>query len=156
MVLFPKKIKISKSMGKLLREKRFKLTRNIAFDRVIRSCAKVPRAGQDGTWITPLMIDAYNELHAQGHAVSYEVWNGERLVGGLYGIDLGHVFCGESMFSLEDNASKFALIRLAKDLERKEYSLIDCQVYTPHLESLGAECIPRPEFLWILRHPDGG
>lgn len=121
------------------------------FETVIRNCATAPRPEQDGTWITEKMIQAYITLHHKGIAHSYEVWEAEELVGGLYGIDLGHIFCGESMFSLQSNASKFALIKLAEELEDKDYILIDCQNYTKHLESLGAEEIPRAEYLKILK-----
>jgi leucyl/phenylalanyl-tRNA--protein transferase len=109
------------------------------------------RVGQQGTWITNDMKKAYLELHNRGLAKSYEVWEKDALVGGLYGIDLGHVFCGESMFSSSTNASKFAFIHLAQELEIKKYRLIDCQMYTKHLESLGAEEISRKEFLELLK-----
>ncbi len=150
MVLLPNKIKISKSMRKVLDGKQFRLTKNTQFETVIDQCALSPRKDQHGTWITQSMKEAYKRLHELGIAKSYEVWEGNELVGGLYGIDLGHVFCGESMFSKVSNASKFAFIKLAQELERKNYKLIDCQVYTPHLESLGAEEMPREEFLCIL------
>ncbi|MEJ1221182.1 leucyl/phenylalanyl-tRNA--protein transferase [Sediminicola sp. 1XM1-17] len=150
MVLFPNKIKISKSMRKVLDSGQFRLTKNTRFDDVIDLCAQSPRKDQHGTWITQSMKKAYKRLHEIGMAKSYEVWEGSELVGGLYGIDLGHVFCGESMFSKVSNASKFAFIKLAQDLEKKNYKLIDCQVYTPHLESLGAEEMPRENFIKIL------
>lgn len=151
MVLFPKKIKISKSMRKVLRSNQFRLTKNTCFEVVIEHCATLPRSGQDGTWITPQMKEAYIELHKDGHAKSYEVWEGNNLVGGLYGIDLGHIFCGESMFSTTDNASKFAFILLAQELASKNYALIDCQIYTEHLERLGAEEIRRSSFIKQLK-----
>ena len=151
MVLFPPKIKISKSMRKVMRSGQFRLTKNTCFEQVLSHCATVKRAGQQGTWITDDMKKAYMALHEKGLARSYEVWEGDRLVGGLYGIDLGHVFCGESMFSLVDNASKFAFIKLAQELEQKEYELIDCQLYTEHLASLGAEEMPRATFLSYLK-----
>ncbi|MGY8914084.1 MAG: leucyl/phenylalanyl-tRNA--protein transferase [Flavobacteriales bacterium] len=150
MVLFPNKIKVSKSMRKIIRENRFKLTKNTQFEAVIDQCALSSRKDQLGTWITQSMKKAYVKLHDLGLAKSYEVWEGDELVGGLYGIDLGHVFCGESMFSKVSNASKFAFIKLAQELGEKKYRLIDCQVYTPHLESLGAEEISREEFIEIL------
>ncbi|WP_091866458.1 leucyl/phenylalanyl-tRNA--protein transferase [Pricia antarctica] len=150
MVLFPHKIKISKSMRKVLRSGRFRLTQNTCFEKVIDHCSHIKRTGQKGTWITAEMIEAYIELHSQGFAKSYEVWENDQLVGGLYGIDLGHVFCGESMFSTVSNASKFGFIKLAQELEANAYSLIDCQVYNEHLESLGAKEIPRSEFLEFL------
>ncbi len=150
MVLFPERIKVSKSMRKVLKNKQFSLTKNTCFEEVIDQCAMAKREGQEGTWITDEMKEAYLKLHKMGHAKTYEVWEGNKLVGGLYGIDLGHIFCGESMFSTVSNASKFAFIQLAKELQQKKYSLIDCQLYTRHLESLGAEEIPRAEFIEIL------
>lgn len=150
MVLFPEKLKISKSMRKVIAEERFRLTKNSCFKVVIEQCAKIKREGQRGTWITEAMKNAYVKLHEMGYAKSYEVWEEDELVGGLYGIDLGHIFCGESMFSLRSNASKFALIRLNEELLEKNYQLMDCQVYTKHLASLGAEEIPREDFLEIV------
>ena len=150
MVLFPDRIKISKSMGKVMRSDQFMLTKNTCFEEVLDQCASVKRAGQQGTWITNDMKDAYLELHQRGLAKSYEVWENDNLVGGLYGIDLGHVFCGESMFSTSSNASKFAFIHLAQELEKKEYRLIDCQLHTKHLESLGAVEIPIKRFIELL------
>ena len=151
MVLFPEKIRISKSMRKVLKGKRFKLTKNTCFKEVIKQCSLVKREGQDGTWITSKMRDAYINLHESGFATSYEVWEDNKLAGGLYGIDLGHIFCGESMFSLSSNASKFAFIKLAEELQQKQYHLIDCQLYTSHLESLGAEEISREKFIEFLK-----
>ena len=151
MVLFPEHIKISKSMRKVLKSDQFTLTKNTCFEQVIDHCTNVKRKHQDGTWITQEMKDAYMKLHRLGHAQSYEVWEDGVLVGGLYGIDLGHVFCGESMFSATTNASKFAFIKLAEELKQKEYRLIDCQLHTSHLESLGAREIPRSEFIEILK-----
>lgn len=151
MVLFPNKLHISKSMRKVIKNEQFTLTKNSCFEAVIDHCAKVERKGQDGTWITPKMKGAYVDLFNKGFAKSYEVWEDNKLVGGLYGIDLGHVFCGESMFSLVPNASKFGFIKLVEELHQKEYNLIDCQVHTDHLESLGAELIPREKFVEILK-----
>ncbi|MHA7863149.1 leucyl/phenylalanyl-tRNA--protein transferase [Flagellimonas marinaquae] len=151
MVLFPNKVRVSKSMRKVIRDGQFTLTQNTCFERVMDHCAKVLRKGQDGTWITPEMKTAYMNLHKKGHTRSYEVWEDGELVGGLYGVDLGHVFCGESMFSLRPNASKYAFIQMARELGEKGYLAIDCQVYTRHLESLGAELIPRAEFVKILQ-----
>ncbi len=151
MILYPKEIKISKSMRKVLRDKRFRITKNTCFKEVLEYCSSVDRVGQDGTWITEQMKMAYLNLHEKGIAQSYEVWEGDKLVGGLYGIDLGHVFCGESMFSLTSNASKFAFIKLAQELQEKEYKIIDCQLHTDHLESLGAQEISRIEFLKLLK-----
>ena len=150
MVLFPDKVKISKSMRAVLRKKQFEVTFNKAFDDVVEACAKVKRFGQNGTWITPGLMEVYSTLHTQGHAHSVEVWEEGVLVGGLYGIDLGTVFWGESMFSKANNASKVALISLAKELKKNKYELIDCQVPTQHLASMGAESIPRSEFLTYL------
>ena len=149
MVLFPKEIKISKSMKKVLKSKQFKLTKNTCFEAVINKCATVKREGQEGTWITDTMKEAYLKLYKIGIAKSYEVWENNVLVGGLYGIDLGHVFCGESMFSTVSNASKFAFIKLAEEL--RNYTLIDCQIHTDHLESMGAKEIPREEFVDYLK-----
>ena len=150
MVLFPDRLKISKSMRTVLRKKQFEVTFNKAFDQVVEACAKVKRFGQNGTWITPGLMEVYSTLHIQGHAHSVEVWEEGSLVGGLYGIDLGTVFCGESMFSKSSNASKVALIFLVKELKKNKYELIDCQVPTQHLASMGAEPISRTEFLTFL------
>lgn len=151
MVLFPNKIKISKSMAQVIKSNKFRITWNTQFEEVVNACSAIKRKGQAGTWITPEMKSAYLKLHQMGIAKSIEVWENDNLVGGLYGIDLGNVFCGESMFSRKSNASKFAFISLAKELQQKEYKLIDCQVYTAHLESLGAEEIPRKRFIKILK-----
>lgn len=150
MVLFPDRLKVSKSMRTVLRKKQFEVTFNKAFDQVVEACAKVKRFGQNGTWITPGLIEVYSTLHTQGHAHSVEVWEEGFLVGGLYGIDLGTVFCGESMFSKSSNASKVALIYLVKELKKNKYELIDCQVPTQHLASMGAEPVSRTEFLTFL------
>jgi len=150
MVLFPEKIKVSKSMRKVLKNQEFRLTKNTCFEEVLHQCATVARKNQQGTWITSDMKSAYIELHKKGYAKSYEVWKNKTLVGGLYGVDLGHVFCGESMFSNMANASKFAFIHLAQELALKEYRLIDCQLHTDHLESLGAEEISRSQFIRLL------
>ena len=151
MVLYPQKIRISKSMKKIMREGRFKLTKNQCFDEVIHQCAYIARKDQDGTWITKAMKEAYKRLFEQGHCISYEVWEDNQLVGGLYGVDLGHVFCGESMFSKVSNASKFAFVHLANDLAEKNYLLIDCQLHTGHLQTLGAEEISREKYMEILK-----
>lgn len=150
MVLYPDRIKISKSMRKLLLEDRFEMRVNTRFKEVVEACATISRKDQKGSWITRGMEDAYVKLNELGYAKSYEVWDNDRLVGGLYGVDLGNVFCGESMFSKTPNASKFALIKLAIELKEKNYSLIDCQQYSEHLKSLGAEEIPRDEFMEII------
>ena len=132
MVLFPDRLKISKSMRTVLRKKQFEVSFNKAFDQVVEACAKVKRFGQNGTWITPGLMEVYSILHTQGHAHSVEVWDEGSLVGGLYGIDLGTVFCGESMFSKSSNASKVALISLVKELKKNNYELIDCQEIFKH------------------------
>jgi leucyl/phenylalanyl-tRNA--protein transferase len=152
MVLFPENLKISKSMKKLFKEKAFKVTYNKHFEHVIRKCANINRNNQDGTWITEEMIMSYIQLHEAGLAKSIEVWKDGEIVGGLYGILLKDkkVFCGESMFTEVDNASKYGFITLVKNMEKNGISLIDCQVYTKHLESLGAEEISRHNFLTIL------
>ena len=144
-VLFPEKLKVSKSMKQVLRKSDFEITINQDFERVINACAKTKRNGEHGTWITKAMIDAYINLHHLGFATSVEVWLHNQLVGGLYGVDLGNgVFCGESMFSTMSNASKVGFIKF---IQNTNYKLIDCQVYTEHLESLGAEEIERSEFM---------
>ncbi len=151
MVLFPQKIHISKSMRKVLRSNQFTLRKNTRFEEVMNQCATVKRVGQQGTWITEEMKKAYLVLHEKGFAQSYEAWEGDVLVGGLYGVDLGRVFCGESMFSNVANASKFAFIKMVEVLEKKQYELIDCQVHTEHLASLGAEQITRDDFIRFLK-----
>ncbi|MEN3323353.1 leucyl/phenylalanyl-tRNA--protein transferase [Mariniflexile soesokkakense] len=147
-VLFPKKLKVSKSMKQVLKNKDYVVTVNKDFRAVITQCSKMKRAGQPGTWITNDMIEAYIKLHDLGYAKSVEVWEHDELVGGLYGVDLENgVFCGESMFSKKSNASKIAFITF---IQNNNYKLIDCQVYTNHLESLGAEEISREVFLKYL------
>lgn len=150
MVLSPQGLRISKSMKKIMEKGTFTITRNRCFNEVISACAKIPRKGETGTWITPKMQLAYGELHQMGYAVSYEAWQDNDLVGGLYGIELGGVFCGESMFSKLPNASKHAFIFMVKEQEEKGCQLIDCQVHTPHLESLGARPMDRAQFLTRL------
>ncbi len=150
MVLFFEDLKISKSMRNILNKNEFKVTFNKDFKAVITNCQQAKRVGQNGTWITNDMINAYCKLHELGFAKSVEVWKNEELVGGLYGIDLGDVFCGESMFSKVSNASKVAFITLAQKLEKANYKLIDCQVHNNHLESLGCVEIEREEFMAIL------
>ncbi|MGZ9676871.1 leucyl/phenylalanyl-tRNA--protein transferase [Flavobacterium sp. GNP001] len=151
MVLFLEELKISKSMRNVLNKGELSVTFNQNFRDVISYCQKVKRDGQNGTWITNDMIDAYCKLQELGIAKSVEVWQDDILVGGLYGVDLGHVFCGESMFSLVSNASKVAFIALVNHLKNENYKLLDCQVYNPHLESLGCREIPRNEFMRILQ-----
>jgi len=152
MVLFPDELKIAKSMRQIIRSNRFRVTFNQAFEEVILNCKNIDRnnQGQDGTWITNEMIDSYIKLHKEGIAKSVEVWDGDELVGGLYGVEAGSVFCGESMFSKVSNASKVALVSLVQNKE-KAYNLIDCQVYNDHLASLGAREIPREDFLYYLQ-----
>jgi leucyl/phenylalanyl-tRNA--protein transferase len=151
MVLFLEEVKISKSMRNIIYQKKFKVTFNTAFREVILNCKKISRKNQTGTWITDNMVDAYCKLNELGIAKSVEVWENEELVGGLYGVDLGHVFCGESMFSKVSNASKLAFIALAKQLEMANYRLLDCQVYNDHLASLGCVEIDREDFLSVLQ-----
>ena len=150
MVLFFEDLKVSKSLKKIIDRKVFEVTFNKAFREVITNCQEVKRSGQLGTWITDDMIHAYCKLHDAGMAQSVEVWENGELVGGLYGIDLGHIFCGESMFSLRSNASKVAFVHLVEKLKQENYLLLDCQVFNPHLESLGAVEIDRDDFLMIL------
>ncbi|TJY37994.1 leucyl/phenylalanyl-tRNA--protein transferase [Pontimicrobium aquaticum] len=144
-VLFPEKLKVSKSMKQVLKNSNFTVTVNKDFNSVIKACALAKRQGQSSTWITDEMIKAYSKLHDLGYAKSIEVWEDKNLVAGLYGIDLNEkVFCGESMFTKKSNASKVGFITFVKN---SNYNLIDCQVYTSHLKSLGAEHIPRKEFI---------
>ena len=150
-VLFPEKLHISKSLKKIIRKKTFRTTMNQAFKQVIHSCAKTPRKKQDGTWITDDMQQAYLHLHKLGIAKSAECWSGDLLVGGVYGLAIGRVFFGESMFSHQSNASKIAFVHLLDELKKSNYALIDCQVTTDHLLSLGAEEIPRVKFLELVK-----
>lgn len=150
MVLFFEDLKISKSMRNVLKKGEFNVTFNKDFKAVITNCQQAKRVGQNGTWITNDMINAYCKLHELGFAKSVEVWKNNELVGGLYGIDLGDIFCGESMFSKVSNASKVAFITLAQKLEQANYKIIDCQVHNSHLESLGCVEITRDEFMEIL------
>jgi len=151
MVLFFDELIISKSMRNILNRKMFKVTFNKNFKEVISNCQQIKRDGQNGTWISNEMINAYCKLNEEGIAKSVEVWQDDVLVGGLYGIDLGNIFCGESMFSKVSNASKTAFIALALYLQQENYQLLDCQVYNPHLESLGCREIDREEFMSILK-----
>ena len=136
-VLFPKELKISKSMKKILRDDVFTFTENKCFEEVIKNCAKINRKDQNGTWLTEGMIKSYTQLHLFGKAKSIEVWQNNELVGGLYGLDLGNVFCGESMFAKVSNASKAGFIWFIEQYKSK-FTVIDCEVYTHHLEYLGA------------------
>ena len=146
-ILFPQKLKVSSSMVKVIKSGRFHITFDLAFKEVIEDCATVSRQGDKGTWITQEMKNAYIDLHGLGYAHSLEVWENDALVGGLYGVVVNNVFCGESMFSKVSNASKVALIWLCHNFG---FLMIDCQVYTKHLESLGAELISRSEYLLFL------
>jgi leucyl/phenylalanyl-tRNA--protein transferase len=147
-VVFPESVRVSKSMAKVLRSGKFQISRNKAFREVIKACAAVPRKDQDGTWITAAMQAAYIRLHELGLSHSLEVWQEDQLVGGLYGVVIGKVFCGESMFSLVEDASKAAFISLCR---LPEFELIDCQLPNDHLLSLGAEMISRTEYMKILQ-----
>ncbi|WP_299898694.1 leucyl/phenylalanyl-tRNA--protein transferase [uncultured Aquimarina sp.] len=153
MILFPNELKISKSMKQLLRRNTFSVTFNKDFENVIDNCASIDRVDQLGTWITPDMKKAYTTLHKMGYATSVEVWKDSELVGGLYGVWLKdkNVFCGESMFSKVSNASKYGFVKLVEFLKENEVKLIDCQVHTNHLESLGAKEIPRDDFMKFLK-----
>ena len=142
-VLLPENLKISRSLSKTLKSNRYEVTENLAYREVMKQCG-APRKGSTGTWVTDAMITAYCKLNTRGIAKSFEVWEGHRLVGGLYGIEVGEVFVGESMFSRENDASKAALVHLA---QCGRYRVIDCQLETPHLRSLGAESISRSEYL---------
>ncbi len=148
MVLFPAEIKISKSMQKIINKNEFTITENTAFEAVIYNCKNIDRNDGFGTWITNDMEQAYINLHKKGIAKSIEVWFKDELVGGLYGVEINHIFCGESMFSKVSNASKLAFMHLAKN---KNYKLIDCQIHNEHLASLGAREIDRSLFLNILK-----
>jgi leucyl/phenylalanyl-tRNA--protein transferase len=150
-VLYPGDLKVSKSMKQLFRKNTYHVTFNQAFPEVIAQCKTVSRRGQDGTWISDEMKKAYIEMHRLGYAMSVEAWKGDQLAGGLYGIRLGHVFFGESMFSNQSNASKYAFISCVEKLKSEQVQLIDCQVYTEHLESLGARMISRSLFLEELK-----
>ena len=138
-------------MKTLLKRKAFSFTINKSFPEVIRNCKSVRRDGQAGTWITEEMQNAYTELHKQGYAFSAEAWNDGELAGGLYGIKLGKMFFGESMFSHQSNASKYAFVSMVEQLKSEGVALIDCQVYTAHLESFGARMIPRKDFLEYIQ-----
>jgi leucyl/phenylalanyl-tRNA--protein transferase len=151
MVLFLDELVVSKSMRNILNRNIFKVTFNLNFREVISNCQKIKRDGQNGTWITNDMIKAYCKLNELGIAKSVEVWQNDDLVGGLYGVDLGSVFCGESMFSKVSNASKVAFIALANRLITENYKVMDCQVYNEHLASLGCREIEREDFMKILK-----
>jgi leucyl/phenylalanyl-tRNA--protein transferase len=141
---------MSKSMQQVIKNRSFQFSTNQAFEQVIKACSTVPRNGQDGTWITNEMQEAYLRMHQLGYAHSAEAWLNNELVGGLYGIRLGNVFFGESMFSHVSNASKFAFIQYVQLLQKENVQLIDCQLHTNHLESLGGMMIPRKKFIQHL------
>jgi leucyl/phenylalanyl-tRNA--protein transferase len=150
MVIIPHELKISRSLGKTLRNRAYEVRADTDFEAVIRACAQ-PRSEQDGTWITDAMIAAYRTLHDEGIAHSIETWIDGELAGGLYGVALGRMFFGESMFTRATDASKIALVHLARQLSRWRYGMIDCQMYTPHLATLGAREMPRAEFIRKLQ-----
>ncbi|NHA07482.1 leucyl/phenylalanyl-tRNA--protein transferase [Mucilaginibacter sp. HC2] len=150
-VLYPQELNISRSMRRVLNSGRFSVTADTCFNEVITACSTVPREGQDGTWITDDMKAAYNQLHAEGYAHSVEVWQEQELVGGIYGVQVGDIFCGESMFSKVSNASKTALIHVCQS---GLYKLVDCQVHTDHMESMGARMISREQYMAVLNSPN--
>lgn len=150
MVVAPTLYKVSKSIRNLLNQNKFRVTFNQNFSEVIRGCQQIDRPGQDGTWLSDDFIASYTKLYEMGIAKSVEVWQNDELVGGLYGVDLGHVFCGESMFSRVSNASKIAFVTLIKYLNENNYKLLDCQVHNDHLEKLGAIEISRETFMKVL------
>ena len=149
-VLFPNEIKISKSMKKILRDEVFEFAENRCFEEVMRNCKIAESKGQDGTWINEDLIDSFVKLHYYGKAKSFEAWQNGILVGGFYGVQVGNVFCGESMFSKVSNASKAAFIHFTKHYQ-KEWQLIDCQIHSEYLESLGARMISKKNYLTILK-----
>lgn len=149
-VLTPEHLHVGRSLRKVLKRHPFQIRADSAFEAVMRACARSPRPGQDGTWITDEMIQGYGDLHRQGHAHSAEAWQDGRLVGGLYGVALGGVFFGESMFAAEDHASKVTFATLVRQLQRWGFVLVDCQVHTPLFESFGAQFVPRSTFQAVL------
>jgi len=149
-VLFPQQVRIHKSMRPVFNQQKFRYTLDTCFREVMLACADTPRGGQNGSWITPAFLEGYERLHTEGIAHSVEVWQGEALVGGLYGVSIGKMFFGESMFARVANASKAGFITLAQALARADFWLIDCQIETEHLKSLGAHNIPRTAFLEYL------
>lgn len=150
MIMYTDKFKVSKSFKAFLKKSNYKVTFNKDFELVINSCANIKRINQKGTWITEGLIKSFIDLHEMGKAISVEVWEDDDIVGGLYGLDLDDVFCGESMFSKSSNASKIALYYLTKELRKNNYRFIDCQVPSEHLKSLGGEIISRSNFLDLL------
>ncbi|QEL54823.1 leucyl/phenylalanyl-tRNA--protein transferase [Chromobacterium paludis] len=154
MVLYPSELKISRSLAKTLRNLDYEIRVDSAFETVMRRCAE-PRPGQDGTWIVPDMVAAYCRLYQLGYAHSFETWMDGQLVGGLYGVCLGRMFYGESMFSRRKDASKLAFVHMVQHLERQGVSMIDCQMHTAHLQSLGARLVPRDVFIATLKERIG-
>ena len=150
-VLFPDELKVHRSMRRFMQRTRFKVTTNQCFHKVIRACQVASRRDQEATWIQDETVDVYTELHHRGYGHSVEVWDEDRLVGGLYGLSIGKIFYGESMFSLRSNASKLALVSLVDILRREEFYLIDCQQTTAHLTSLGAREISGEAFFGYMR-----
>ncbi len=150
-VIFPDKVKVAKSMNAYFNQQKFQVTYNQYFKEVIRFCQHIPRNGQEGTWINENIVEAYSRLHKMGYAMSVEVWDGAELAGGLYGVCLGKVFFGESMFSLKSNASRFGFITLARRLASEGFYVIDCQQPNPYLQSLGGEFISGDQFQGLLR-----
>ena len=151
MVLFTEELRIQRSLAKRIRQQRYRITLDRAFAEVVERCALTARPDQRGTWITTEMSEAYAHLHALGHAHSVEAWEGDELVGGLYGVAVGRLFSGESMFATAPDASKIAFVHLVTQLREWGFPLIDCQVHTPHLERFGAREIPRRDYLAALR-----
>mgnify|MGYP000849688174 FL=1 len=147
----PLNVHISHSVRNFINRKVYHITFDRAFRQVMEACSAIPRQGQSGTWIMPEMIDAYTKLHEMGYAHSVEVWEGDTLAGGLYGIALGYMFTGESMFALRPNASKIGFVALAQHLDKMGYRWMDCQQDTPHMRTLGADTIHEPLYLDILR-----
>ncbi len=150
MVVVPSIYKVSKSIRNLLNQNKFKVTFNQNFRDVIIGCKQIDRPGQDGTWLSDDFVESYTKLHVMGIAKSVEVWQNDELVGGLYGVDLGHIFCGESMFSKVPNASKIGFVTLINYLKENNYKLLDCQVHNDHLEKLGAFEVSRDVFMRVL------
>jgi leucyl/phenylalanyl-tRNA--protein transferase len=151
LMMRPQEMKISHSLRTLLNQKKFRVTFNTCFTEVMKNCGVIKRKGQEGTWITDEIFEAYHALHQQGYAHSVEAWKDDQLVGGLYGVAYGKIFCGESMFALIPNASKIAFYHLCQHLMAKEFDWIDCQQDTPHMRSLGGHLIDERDYLEILR-----
>ncbi len=150
-VLFPEKLNISKSMHRIIKRNEFTFSVNQSFENVIQQCKSIDRKGENGTWINQDIVDAYTKLHLMGYALSAEAWLGDELAGGLYGVKIGNVFFGESMFSRKSNASKFAFVKMVQYLQMEGLKMIDCQMKTDHLISLGAEMIDGTHFQQILK-----